>query len=274
MHDQIGLMLGKGVETGILDSLGGISRAANQMVPALSGGYGSGGLSTGSGQGGTTIIHNHYIATVHVAGDVTTERRLTSNIASATDPGVVKGADGEPTGELNSPSAMGLATTVYGAIYGLLGKPETIQALGKFATNCGCTMVTDMANLSFTSPDVLKLWHDTVNADAFPVRVGLYPEPTLPGSPATPDTVSDLFLQLRETAETDIWKRTRSMSIQPPSRILPFGARSSVARNILRPGPRLPRFQPLGWTDGGSGVCGRFRLLDGGRGIGPYHGGL
>ena len=129
-----------------------------------------------------------------------TASKITS---SATDPGVVMGSDGEPTGELNSPSAMALATDVFGSMYGQLGKPETIQALGKFATNCGCTMVTDLANLSFTSPDVLTMWHDTVSADDFPVRVGLYPEPTLPGSPATPDTAAELFLQMKQTAETD-----------------------------------------------------------------------
>lgn len=131
---------------------------------------------------------------------------LTSNniTKDATDPGVVKGSDGEPTGELNSPSAMGLATNVYGALVGLLSKPETIQALGTFATNAGCTMVTDLANQAFAGSDVLKLWSDTVNAEGFPVRVGLYPLPTLPGSAATPDNVADLFLQMRESHQTDM----------------------------------------------------------------------
>ena len=132
------------------------------------------------------------------------------------------GSDGEPTGELNSPSAMGLATNVYSALFGLLGKAETIQALGTFANNAGCTMVTDMANQSFVSSDVVTSGHETVNADDYPVRVGLYPEPTLPGVTLTPDTVRMRFCRFsRQPTRTSCITSASSSCWTARSRISP-----------------------------------------------------
>lgn len=126
-----------------------------------------------------------------------------NNITSAvTDPGAIKGADGEPTGELNSPSAMGLATSIFSFLMKTAADPKTIQALGQFAVNVGCTMVTDMASLVLADPAALPAWRNTVNAPGFPVRVGLFPEPTLPGSTVTPDTIVEAITSLRQSDET------------------------------------------------------------------------
>ena len=124
--------------------------------------------------------------------------------SSVTDPGALKGEDGEPTGELNSPSAMGLASSIFSVLMESAADPKTIQALGTFAVNVGCTMVTDMASLMLADPAALTAWHETVNAPGYPVRVGSYVEPTLPGSTVTPDTIVAAVQQLRQTAGTDM----------------------------------------------------------------------
>ena len=131
---------------------------------------------------------------------------LTANkiTAAATDPGVVKGADGEPTGELNSPSAMGLAPSLFMTLLKMAAEPKTIQALGQFAVNGGCTMVTDMASLMLADPAALPAWRETVNAVGYPVRIGAYVEPTLPGSTVTPDTIVEAVNSLRQSDETDM----------------------------------------------------------------------
>ncbi|MEZ4564891.1 MAG: amidohydrolase [Thermomicrobiales bacterium] len=127
-----------------------------------------------------------------------------NNITSAvTDPGALKGADGEPTGELNSPSAMGLAPSIFGLIIKAASSAEAINALGTFAVNCGCTTVADMANTALAIPETLAVWTDTVNASDFPARVMAYPEPTLPGSTLTPDTIVEAMQHLQATAGTD-----------------------------------------------------------------------
>ena len=124
-----------------------------------------------------------------------------NNITSAvTDPGALKGPDGEPTGELNSPSAMGLAPSIFDLIVKAASSADTIKALGTFATNCGCTTVADMANTTLALPETLAVWTETVNAPDYPARVMAYPEPTIPGSKLTPDTIVPAFQKLQESA--------------------------------------------------------------------------
>jgi predicted amidohydrolase YtcJ len=128
-----------------------------------------------------------------------------NNITSAvTDPGALKGDDGEPTGELNSPSAMGLAPSIFLTMINMASDPKTLQALGQFAVNVGCTMVTDMASLFLADPAALTAWRETVNAPGFPVRIGAYVEPTLPGSTVTPDTIVDVMHGFYQTDQTDM----------------------------------------------------------------------
>ena len=124
-----------------------------------------------------------------------------NNITSAvTDPGALKGPDGEPTGELNSPSAMGLAPSIFDLIVKAASSADTIKKLGTFATNCGCTTVADMANTTLALPETLAVWTETVNAPDFPARVMAYPEPTIPGSKLTPETIVPAYQKLLESA--------------------------------------------------------------------------
>lgn len=122
--------------------------------------------------------------------------------AATTNPGVLKGADGEPTGDLNSPSAMGLAPTIFSHLLALSSEPKTIQALGQFALNAGCVMITDMASSVLVDPAALTVWRETVNAPGYPVRIGIYADPTFPGENVTPDTIVAAVHKLRQADET------------------------------------------------------------------------
>ncbi|MDQ2653710.1 MAG: amidohydrolase family protein, partial [Chloroflexota bacterium] len=122
--------------------------------------------------------------------------------ASTAQSGVVKGADGEPTGQLNESPAMELATTIYDAIISLMGGAKTWDAFGTFARNSGCTTITDMASTMLADPAGKQVVVDTVGAESFPTRVGIYVDLTI-GEGVTPDDIVATVLGLRETNGTD-----------------------------------------------------------------------
>lgn len=122
--------------------------------------------------------------------------------ASTTQSGVVMGADGEPTGQLNESPAMELATTIFEPILGLMGGAKTWEAFGTFARNAGCTTITDMASTMLADPASRQVVVDTVGAASFPARVAIYVDPTI-GEGVDPDDVVSTVLALRETNGTD-----------------------------------------------------------------------
>jgi predicted amidohydrolase YtcJ len=124
--------------------------------------------------------------------------------AAATDPGVLKGADGEPTGGLNSPTALAMAQSIAGVLVGMASDAKTIQAMAQFGLNAGCTMVTDMASTILAFPGGVEVWGDTVNAPGFPTRVGLYLQTSIVGGATTPDAIVDTVHTLRQSVETDM----------------------------------------------------------------------
>lgn len=127
-----------------------------------------------------------------------------NNITSSTDnPGVVMGSDGQPTGLLTSPSAMGLAANIFDPILEMMAEPKTIQALSQFAVNAGCTMVTDMASIVMAAPKAMDAWRETVNDPSYPVRVGIYVEAVDAGKDVTPANIVESFLAVREAEQTE-----------------------------------------------------------------------
>jgi predicted amidohydrolase YtcJ len=124
--------------------------------------------------------------------------------AAATDPGVLKGSDGEPTGGLNSPTSLVLAKSISGVLVKMASDAKTIQAMAQFGLNAGCTMVTDMASTVLAFPGGVETWRDTVNAPGFPTRVGLYLQTSIEGGGTTPDTIVDSIQTLRQSIATNM----------------------------------------------------------------------
>jgi predicted amidohydrolase YtcJ len=123
--------------------------------------------------------------------------------AAVTDPGVLKGADGEPTGGLNSPPALAMAKSIAGPLVTLAADAKMIQAMAQFGLNAGCTMVTDIASTILAVPGAVEVWGETVNAPGFPTRVGIYLQTSIEGGATTPETIVDSVHTLRQSVETD-----------------------------------------------------------------------
>jgi predicted amidohydrolase YtcJ len=97
--------------------------------------------------------------------------------ASTPGIGVMKGADGEPTGELHEMPAMALAQSALTKLVGALGSEQSIWNLGRMARQVGVTCVGDLASAVVTRPASLVAWQRIVNDPTFPARVTLYPTP-------------------------------------------------------------------------------------------------
>jgi len=89
----------------------------------------------------------------------------------ATTPGVARGADGEPNGELQEMPAMALASSGLQVILRVMNDPAAIEALGQICVNTGTTMLTDLGASGLSRPGGQRLWHDVVDAPDFPARI-------------------------------------------------------------------------------------------------------
>lgn len=96
-------------------------------------------------------------------------------------PGVGKDADGELTGELQEAPAMMLAKAAFGKIFASTLGPKPIQIHAGMCRNAGVTTSTELVGALLIQPDQIKVWQDTVNDAAFPVRMVLYNLPTIAG---------------------------------------------------------------------------------------------
>ena len=110
----------------------------------------------------------------HVSGHLATVNtallRAEGITADATTPGVARGADGQPNGELQEPPAMQLATTAMKQAMANRERPEGIWNFGREARNAGHTTVIDLASGPL-DPDSNRLWSSIVDDPAFPARV-------------------------------------------------------------------------------------------------------
>ncbi len=83
-------------------------------------------------------------------------------------PGVVRGADGTPNGELQEFAAMGPVMAVMGVNFADLADADAVRAYGQVARNCGVTTVADLlSDLEEAEVDMLIR---VTGDDAFPAR--------------------------------------------------------------------------------------------------------
>ncbi|MFT3855520.1 MAG: amidohydrolase [Ilumatobacteraceae bacterium] len=114
--------------------------------------------------------------------------------------GVVKGPDGEPTGELQEMPAMALAGDAIGRLLRAMGNEDTIRNLGRMARQVGITCVGDMAGGLLANPGLLGTWQRVVGDPSFPARVVMHNMVSLapgsrPGDPAVAQAIKDLQRQ-------------------------------------------------------------------------------
>ncbi len=109
--------------------------------------------------------------------------------ASVKVPGVIKDAQGNPTGQLNETPATGLAKTIAGPIIEMMSSPKTIELFGAFGLNAGLTTINDMASSALANPKADEAWTTATSDPAYPCRVTAYVDPTMPGANITPETL-------------------------------------------------------------------------------------
>lgn len=144
-----------------------------------------------------------YHANAHVA-TVNTAMLKKHGITRETDvPGVVKDANGNPTGELQEAPAMGLAESGMYLIYEALISEQTIWNFGALARNAGLTTITDLGGTLLADPSGLGVWQRIVNDPDFPARVNIYNLASQPGSETDWASAAAGTKALQETASTD-----------------------------------------------------------------------
>lgn len=91
-------------------------------------------------------------------------------------PGVIKDADGEPTGELREPAAMGLIESAPSAL--ALGKelrdPLMLRNFGADARNHGVTTLVDLGNTQLMTDGYPQWLHSQIDTDDFPARISVF----------------------------------------------------------------------------------------------------
>lgn len=141
-------------------------------------------------------------ANVHVA-TVNTVMLEQSGIGPQTDVvGVVKDADGNPTGELQEIPAMSLATSAFAKLVPAVSSDDTIRNYGAMARNVGITTVGELGGSVLLDPGTLATWQRIVNDPAFPARVTIYNVPGSPGTETDWSAAAAAIVELQQTSSS------------------------------------------------------------------------
>ena len=111
--------------------------------------------------------------------------------------GVVKGADGEPLGELQELAAMIRARTALGMLMSA-DSAESLRNMGRACVRAGVTTFTDLGAMLFR-PDLVARWQEVVNEDSFPARASVPYGPHL-GGPTDPAEIAGIVTELAKTS--------------------------------------------------------------------------
>lgn len=121
-----------------------------------------------------TVSATRPILIAHVSGHICTVNSAlmhAEDITADTEtPGVLKGDDGEPNGELRSPAAMSLARTAWRKLRGTPGGESAMWSYAIDGCNTGHTLLTDLGGTMFEE-SVLDEWDRVTSDPEFPVRV-------------------------------------------------------------------------------------------------------
>lgn len=149
-------------------------------------------LDTVTGDRPTLILHaSGHLATINSA---LMERCGIDE--HATSPGVARGGDGLPNGELHEPAGMMLAGD---AFVDMMMANRTEQARWRYANearNAGHTLLTDLGTTQLWDPAQLDNWRKVTSDPAYPARV-MVAMSNLFGGAADPAELAELCVQLK-----------------------------------------------------------------------------
>ena len=114
----------------------------------------------------------------------------------ATTPGVARGPDGTPSGELQEMPAMALAGSALAVILRAINDPAAIGTLGQICVNQGITALTDLAAAGLQRPESQELWRRLVERPDYPARVFQRHINAMPPGASTWDEAADALVDL------------------------------------------------------------------------------
>jgi hypothetical protein len=117
--------------------------------------------------------------------------------------GVMKGADGEPNGELHEMSAMALCQSAMVPFFKAAMSEECILRFGAMARQAGVTTIADLGSQVLMNPATVGRWQQLVDDEAFPARVALYAMPMPPGGTTDFAAAAVAVTRMREEATSD-----------------------------------------------------------------------
>ena len=120
----------------------------------------------------------------------------------APTPGVARGPDGEPNGELQEMPAIGLAASGLQVVIRAMTDPAAIEALGQICANQGVTTLVDLASFGLNRPDTQQLFQGVVSRDDYPARLFQRHIAALPPGATDWADAADTLLELA-AADTD-----------------------------------------------------------------------
>ncbi len=140
-----------------------------------------------------------YHASGHLATVNSALMELESITVDTPTPGVARGADGQPNGELQEPAAMMLGGNAYREISIAMGTEEAIWNYGNEARNCGTTLVTDLGTTPVDNQDRIDQWRRVTDDPSFPTRVMVATMGAGFGSRSTLSDLAQRTLELQAT---------------------------------------------------------------------------
>ncbi|MCB1000221.1 MAG: amidohydrolase [Acidimicrobiales bacterium] len=117
--------------------------------------------------------------------------------------GVVRDADGEPTGELHELPAIALVASALAPIMRAASADSTILDFGRLALRAGLTSVGELGGQLLQRPAAVDTWSRLVNDPSFPVRVTIHNLGVPPGGDGDHDAAAAALVALRDRHSTD-----------------------------------------------------------------------
>lgn len=140
------------------------------------------------------------IYVVHANGHVAAVNSAALRIAGITRDtptvGVIKGADGQPNGELQEFAAMFLVKEAVDRLMGAMTSEQGIRQYGLLANKAGHTTVTDLGSAPRFDPKVASMWDGVVNDPTFSPRVVMYYGSAF-GGPQDAESIIKVFRELK-----------------------------------------------------------------------------
>ena len=147
-----------------------------------------------------TVSTTRPIFVLHASGHVATVNRACLRAYGITRDskvvGVLRGADGEPNGELAELVAMFQVTEALQRLQAAMAAEQALRDYGRIANLTGCTTVTELGTAPMHDPTAKEMFQRVVNDPAFQTRLVVYYGSSF-GGPQDAEGIADAMQKLK-----------------------------------------------------------------------------